>query len=57
MASVKIALSPEVSFGIRLSLNMNKILMSVFENLPGGTEHLFLYTQVVTIFPILLTDR
>ena len=57
VASVKIALSPEVSFDIRLLSNMNKILMRVFENLPGGTEHLFSYTQVVTTFPILLTDR
>ena len=35
MASVKIAFSPNVSFGIRLLSNMNRILLRVFENLPG----------------------
>ena len=42
VTSVKVALSPKVSYDIRLLSNMNRILVRVFENFPGGTEYLFL---------------
>ena len=42
VTSVKVALSPKVSFGIRLLAKMNRVLVRAFENFPGGTEHLFL---------------
>ena len=41
VTSVKVDLSPKVSFCIRFLSNMNRILMRVFENFPGGTEYLF----------------
>ena len=40
VTSVNVALSPKVSFSIRLLSHMNKILVRVSENFPGGTEHL-----------------
>ena len=45
--SVKVALSPKVSYGIRLLSNMNRVLVRAFENFPVGTEHLFwLYREI-----------
>ena len=43
MISVKVNLSPKLSFGIRFLSNMNRVLVRAFENFPGGTEHLFLH--------------
>ena len=41
VTSVKIALSPKVSLGVKLFTNMKRILTRVTENFPGGSEHLF----------------
>ena len=41
VTSVKVAVSPKLSFCIRLLSNTNRHLMRVFENFQGGTEHLF----------------
>ena len=43
--SVKVALSPKVSYGIRLLLNINRVLVRAFENFPEGIEHLFFYKE------------
>ena len=41
VTSVKITLSPKVSFGISFSSNLNRILMRVFENVPGAQSICF----------------
>ena len=41
MISVKVALSPKVSYGIRLFSSMNRVLVRAFENFQGALSICF----------------